>query len=107
MKRKTDVSIIPSEPPAIKAAKAAIVPAAVFIIVEIMLVAETISVILLTAMYRIASRNPEDCALRHAMTGALGFTHRDGSAAYGATFRWNDAQRDPDMIKRRIKEALR
>lgn len=62
---------------------------------------------LLTAMYRIASRNPEDCARRHAMTRALGFTHRDGSAAYCATFRWNDAQRDPGMIKRWIKEALR
>lgn len=106
------MSIIASEPPAIEAAetvetgKAAIVPAAGFIIVEITLVAETISLILLTAMYRIASRNPEDCALRHAMTRALGFMHRDGSAAYRATFRWNDAQRDPDMIKRRIKEAL-
>lgn len=62
---------------------------------------------LLTAMYRIASRNPEDCARRHALTRALGLTHRDGSAAYCATFRWNDAQREPGMIKRWIKEALR
>ncbi len=53
MTGKTDVSIIASESPAIgavepvDAARSAIIPAAVFIIVEIILVAETISVILL------------------------------------------------------------
>jgi hypothetical protein len=58
---KTDVSIIASAPPAIGAAepvgtaKSAIVPAAVFILVEIILVAETVSVILLK---EIDSGNP-------------------------------------------------
>jgi hypothetical protein len=53
VKGKTDVSIIASEPLAIEAGEAvgapklAILPAAVFIIVEIILVAESISVILL------------------------------------------------------------
>jgi hypothetical protein len=53
MTGRTDVSIIASEQPAIgsvepvDAARSAIIPAAVFIIVEIILVAETISVILL------------------------------------------------------------
>ena len=52
VKGNTDVSITASEPPATGAAqtvdigKRAIVPAAVFVIVEIMLVAETILVIL-------------------------------------------------------------
>jgi hypothetical protein len=58
---KTDVSIIASEPPAvgtagpIDSARSALIPAAVFIIVEIILVAEAISVILLK---EIDLRNP-------------------------------------------------
>jgi hypothetical protein len=56
VKGKTDVSIIASEPLAIAAAEAAkvpkraILPAAAFIIVEILLVAESISVILFKEM---------------------------------------------------------
>jgi hypothetical protein len=35
-----------------------------------------------------------------AMVEALGFSD------YEVMFAWNDAQRDPDVIKRRIKDAL-
>lgn len=71
---KTVISIIAFEPPAIGAAetvdtgKPAIVPAAVFIIVEIILVAETISVILLK---EIDPRNPGAAPIAILLSMAL------------------------------------
>ena len=74
VKGNTDVSITASEPPATGTAEAvdtgkpAIVPAAVFIIVEIMLVAETISVILLK---EIDPRNPGAAPIAILLSMAL------------------------------------
>jgi hypothetical protein len=71
---KTDVSIITSEPPAIgtaepvDSARSAIIPAAVFIIVEIILVAEAISVILLK---EIDLRNPAATPIAILLSMAL------------------------------------
>jgi hypothetical protein len=68
---KTDVSIIASEPLAtetVDRSKPAIVPAAVFIIVEIMLAAETISVILLK---EIDPRNPISAPIAILLSTAL------------------------------------
>jgi hypothetical protein len=68
---KTDVSIIASEPLAaetVDRSKPAIVPAAVFIIVEIMLAAETISVILLK---EIDPRNPISAPIAILLSMAL------------------------------------
>jgi hypothetical protein len=71
---KTDVSIIASEPPAIgtaepvDSARSAIIPAAVFIIVEIILVAEAISVILLK---EIDLRNPAATPIAILLSMAL------------------------------------
>jgi hypothetical protein len=74
VKRKTEVSIGASEPPAIGAAetvdtgKTAIVPAVAFIIVEIVLVVETISVIL---MKEIDPRNPGAALIAILLSMAL------------------------------------
>ena len=71
---KTDVSIIASEPPANGTAepadrvRSALIPAAVFIIVEIILVAETISVILLQ---EIGPRNPGAAPIAILLSMAL------------------------------------
>ena len=71
---KTDVSIIASEPPAvgtagpIDSARSALIPAAVFIVVEIILVAEAISVILLK---EIDLRNPAATPIAILLSMAL------------------------------------
>ena len=74
VKGNTDVSITASEPPATGAAqtvdigKRAIVPAAVFVIVEIMLVAETILVILFKEL---DPRNPGTASITILLSIAL------------------------------------
>jgi hypothetical protein len=40
------------------------------------------------------------------MIAALGFLFDSGGANPQAMFNWNDEQRDPDVIRHRIKDAL-
>jgi hypothetical protein len=43
---------------------------------------------------------------KYDMIAALGFITWRGDAYAPGMFAWNDTQRDPDAIKRRIKDAL-